>query len=205
MTGVAGDAEKPAVEQKEPRLAGFARFFKSYMSISAVVAASVPVPVAVLRLIPVYAQQRGFLSVYASLFCFLLVAFAFSMRHALAAQIFYRGTLRKTLAMLPAASIAICMGCIAGYHWTLEHSLATWAARGVTASSEAILSKADLTEIPGALPLTLYYLGIFVFAEAAFVLMAMREYLQDLLQLGERQLIASAARRPRRKESPGMK
>jgi hypothetical protein len=45
-------------------------------------------------------------------------------------------------------------------------------------------------DIPGALGLVACYLGIFVAAEAAFVLMAIKEYLQDLLGLTDRELIA---------------
>ena len=180
-------------EEKGLRIAGFARFFKSYMSVSTIVAASVPIPVAAMKLIPVYAAQRGFLTVYSSLFCFLLVAFVFSVRHGLGAQIFFRGGMRITISMLPAVAIVLCVACIAAYHWTLQQSLAVWSARGVVLPSEQILNKADLMEIPDALQLTLYYLGIFIFAELAFVLMAMREYLQDLLHLGERELIIESA------------
>jgi len=172
------------------RFANFARFFKNYMSVSAIVAASVPIPVASLKLIPAYAQQRGFLTVYSSLLCFLLVAFAFSVRHGLGRRIFFSGKLRGLIAWLPAMAIVCCVGCIAGYHWTLQRSLETWVARGVTSTSEQILSSVvDLREIPNSLPLAIYYLGIFVFAEVAFVMMAMREYLQEELHLDERALI----------------
>jgi len=180
-------------EGKSLRIAGFARFFKSYMSVSAIVAAAVPIPVASLKLIPTYAAQRGYLSVYSSLFCFLLVAFVFSIRHGLGRRIFYTGKLRGSIAVLPALAIVLCVGCIAGYHLTLQHSLETWSARGVAVPSAEILSKADLMEIPDALPLTMYYLGIFIFAETAFVLMALREYLQDLLHLEDKDLIAPEA------------
>ena len=39
------------------------------------------------------------------------------------------------------------------------------------------------------LPLAACYMGFFLCAEAAFVLMAIREYLQDLLHLGDRELV----------------
>jgi hypothetical protein len=180
------------------RFANFARFFKNYMSVSAIVAASVPIPVASLKLIPAYAQQRGFLTVYSSLLCFLLVAFAFSVRHGLGQRIFFSGKLRGLIASLPAMAIVCCVGCIAAYHWTLQRSLETWVARGVTSTSEQILAGADLREIPNSLPLTIYYLGIFVFAEVAFVMMAMREYLQEQLHLEERALIEPGRRTVRR-------
>ena len=193
-------ADKPASSQTEngQRFASFARFFRNYMSVSAIVAASVPIPVASLKLIPAYAQQRGFLTVYSSLLCFLLVAFAFSIRHGLGQRIFFSGKLRGLIASLPAMAIVCCVGCIAGYHWTLQRSLEIWVARGITSTSEQILSSVDLREIPIALPLTIYYLGIFVFAEVAFVMMAMREYLQEELHLEERALIEPAKKTVRR-------
>jgi hypothetical protein len=159
------------------------------MSASAIVAASIPIPVASLKLIPMYAQQRGFLTVYSSLLCFLLVAFVFSVRHGLGRQIFYTSGVRATIAMAPAFSILLCIGCIAAYHWSLQQSLDAWTARGVLDSSDEILRKADLRDISGALPLSLSYLGIFLFAELAFVMMAMREYLQQLLHLEDTALI----------------
>jgi hypothetical protein len=185
------------------RLEGFARFFKGYMSVSAIVAASVPIPVASLKLIPAYAQQRGFLTVYSSLLCFLLVAFVFSIRHGIGARIFYsgKGGLRGLIAALPAVAIVCCIACIGQYHWTLQKSLETWMMRGVTATSEQILSGADLREIPYSLPLTIEYLGIFVFAELAFVVMAMREYLQEELHLEERALIEPKKRRMRPRQT----
>ena len=201
------EAAKSDVSEKSEaagqRLESFARFFKGYMSVSAIVAASVPIPVASLKLIPAYAQQRGFLTVYSSLLCFLLVAFVFSIRHGIGARIFFSGKLRGLIAALPALAIVCCIGCIGEYHWTLQKSLETWVARGVTATSEQILSGADLREIPYSLPLTIEYLGIFVFAEAAFVMMAMREYLQDELHLEERALMEPEKKRRRRQSEAG--
>ena len=46
-----------------------------------------------------------------------------------------------------------------------------------------------LETIPWSMWLTVYYLGIFAFAEAAFVLMALKEYLIDLLHLSDAFLI----------------
>ena len=57
-----------------------------------------------------------------------------------------------------------------------------------------LLDKVDVTEIPYAIELAACYLGIFIFAELAFVLMAIREYLQDLLHLDEVALLRGKAR-----------
>ena len=71
------DDAKTTASANTTRLEVFANFFKGYMSVSTIVAASIPIPVASWKLIPIYSQQRGFLTVYASLFCFLLLAFVF--------------------------------------------------------------------------------------------------------------------------------
>lgn len=171
------------------RIEAFAGFFKRYMSVSSILAAAVPIPVAALKLIPTYAQQRGFLSVYASLICFLLVAFLFSMRHQLAGVMFGRKRGAWLMIALPAVFILLTLGCIAGYHAVLERSLQQWRELGVVANSTELLDRADYLEIPNSLSLSAYYLGIFVFAEIAFVLMALREYLQDALKLDEVDLL----------------
>lgn len=172
------------------------------MSVSAIVAASIPIPVAALRLIPTYAQQRGFLSVYASLFCFLLVAFVFSIRHALATRLFAGGPRAALLTALPGVFILLTMGCIFGYHATLNRSLQSWHELGVVAPSSELLDKADYLEIPDSLTLASYYLGIFLFAELAFVLMAMREYLQDSLNLDEDALLQGRTIHRRKRPGP---
>lgn len=174
------------------------------MSVSAIIAAAVPIPVAALKLIPTYAQQRGFLSVYASLFCFLLVAFVFSIRHALATRLFAGGARAALLTALPGLFILLTLGCIFGYHATLNRSLQSWHELGVVAPSSELLDKADYLEIPDSLTLAAYYLGIFLFAELAFVLMAMREYLQDSLNLDEDALLHGHAHRRKHPTPPAL-
>jgi hypothetical protein len=51
------------------------------------------------------------------------------------------------------------------------------------------MKKIPSTEIPYGLWLAVSYLGIFIFAETAFVLMAIREYLQDVLHINEIDLL----------------
>ena len=60
---------------------------------------------------------------------------------------------------------------------------------GIIASTSDLLAKVDANEIPHGLALCGFYLGIFLSAEAAFVLMAIREYLQDVLRINERELL----------------
>ena len=101
----------------------FANFFKGYMSVSTIVAAAIPIPITSWKLIPIYSQQRGFLTVYSSLFCFLLLAFVFSIRHRLAGPMFFRGWVGGLVAALPAVFIVLTLGCIVTYHGLLQQSI----------------------------------------------------------------------------------
>src|SRR5271169_2305594 len=77
-------------EPHEPvRFAAFAQFFKAYMGTASIVTASLPIPVAAFHLIPTYAAQEKFLSTYTSLFCFLMLAYLFYIRHALGRAMFF--------------------------------------------------------------------------------------------------------------------
>ena len=198
-------SQHSTASQPEPRrIQAFARFFKQYMSVSSIIAASLPIPVTALKFIPTYAAQTRFLSVYASLSCFLLLAFIFYSRHALARWMFYSGkrkwASRVFVDLLPLLMILACGCSIAAYHWLLQNSLQEamldWVRRGVAiGATEAVLQKTDYMEIPGSTGLVASYLAIFLTAEAAFVLMAIREYLQDLLGLTEAQLVTGQAKR----------
>jgi hypothetical protein len=170
------------------------------MSASTVIAASLPIPVTALKFIPTYGAHTRFLSVYTSLSCFLLLAFIFYSRHSLARWMFYSAGKRKRTSrvfveLLPLLMIVACGCCIGCYHWLLQHSvqeaMTNWVRRGVAiGSTEQVLQMTDYMEIPYSIGLAICYLGIFLCAEAAFVLMAIKEYLQDLLGLTETHLTA---------------
>ena len=188
-----------SVRREPRRIQAFARFFKQYMSVSTIVAASLPIPVTALQFIPTYAAHTKFLSVYTSLSCFLLLGFIFYSRHALARWMFRPGRQRRRFGLfidlLPLYMILACASSIAAYHWLLQNSvqdaMADWVRRGAAiGSTEAVLQKTDPMDIPNSTALVVCYLGIFLSAEAAFVLMAIKEYLQDLLGLTEAQLVS---------------
>ena len=189
-----------AVPREPRRIQAFARFFKQYMSVSTVIAASLPIPVTALQFVPTYAAHTKFLSVYTSLSCFLLLGFIFYSRHTLARWMFRPAGRRSRgfglfVGLLPLFMILACACCIGAYHWLLQNSvqeaMADWVRRGAAiGSTEAVLQKTDSMDIPYSTALVVCYLGIFLSAEAAFVLMAIKEYLQDLLGLTETQLIA---------------
>jgi len=194
-------SETTAAIQLEPRrVKAFAQFFKHYMSASTVIAASLPIPVTSLRFIPTYGAQTKFLSVYASMSCFLLLGFIFYSRHTLARWMFHPAGKRKWslgvfIDLLPLFMVVACGCCIVAYHWLLQSSIqeamADWVRRGAAiGSTEDVLRQTDYMDIPYSIGLVVCYLGIFLSAEAAFVLMAIKEYLQDLMGLTEAQLVA---------------
>jgi hypothetical protein len=127
--------------------------------------------------------------VYSSLFCYLLLAFVFSIRHWLARRMVGRGFGQIVVAVLPLALILGSLGCICEYHNLLQQSTELVRSLGVDATTSELLEKMDATEIPLGLPLAACYMGFFLCAEPAFVVMAIREYLQDLLHLDDRELV----------------
>ena len=86
--------------------------------------------------------------------------------------------------------ILLTLACIVTYHALIQASIGQLRELGFgKVSMKDLLDQIDATQIPYAVELSACYLGIFVFAELAFVLMAMREYLQDLLHLDEVELL----------------
>ncbi len=211
------------------RVKAFARFFKSYMSVSSLVVASLPIPVTSFGLIPTFSAQTKLLSVYASLFCFLILGFIFYGRHRLARWMFpeyfdrdqldyvlrtafpattpgeiaerVRGEKRKhrrrarrrtAITVLPLVLIAASLVSVFQYNDVLILNVREIAvARGSRAddTSKTILQQTDLNGIKYSSRLMILYLAIFLTAEAAFVIMAIKEYLQDLVGLTEMDLI----------------
>lgn len=114
------------------------------------------------------------------------------------------------IGLLPLILIAASIFCVFSYHVLLAESvkLIKVGAEGVVrgksvqelvvqhqlkgAPAEIILSKADQDTIPFASELMVYYLAIFLTAEASFILMAIKEYLQDLVGLTEMDLIGGS-------------
>lgn len=178
------------------RIRKFGKFFTGYMGTASLVTAALPIPVAKLHLIPTYASQSKFLNTYASLLCFLVFAYIFYSRHSLAGSMFHRSeqhvNARMWIKLLPLVCIGCAIACVILYHVELDASLAIIAAHGVLQPTQVLLANVDYREIPLSETLIALYLGMFVFAESAFVLMAMREYLQEILGLEENQLIAGA-------------
>jgi len=225
---------EPSIEPT--RIRNFANFFKSYMSVSALVTAALPIPVASFQLIPTFSDQTKIFSVYTSLFCFLLLGYIFYMRHNLARAFFsreiaarrkrvlannpvdddtfYKPTFPSTLLnILPLLLIACSLNCAIIYHGVIATDVAAirteirsdttnkaMSALGIDTNlhkksdfinSKTILENVEISNVPhlsSVAPMILY-LGMFVLAEAAFILMAIKEYLQDLLGFTEKEII----------------
>ena len=117
---------EPAKNQApEPsRVRQFLTFFKNYMSLSSLVVAALPIPVTMLGFIPTYAAQTKLLSVYTSLFCFLLLGFVFYSRRSLANHFFPRGDSRpiKGFRAGPLPFILLSVGLLFTYQYLLQQS-----------------------------------------------------------------------------------
>jgi hypothetical protein len=183
------------------RLGGFAAYFKRYMGASAVVTAALPIPVAAFRLVPAYAEQRAFLGVYTSLFAFLVLAFLFYSRERIARGMFRKAPdgfrPRAAFTWLPLLLICASLLCVFYYHGVLgvsiEDSHTAFQSAGIELNAKEVLEKVAASDIPMGTLLIVLYLCIFLFAEAAFVLMALKEYLQDQLGISEHDLLSGRA------------
>lgn len=233
--------DQPPIDPK--RVRAFATFFKGYMSVSSLVVASLPVPVTSLGLIPTFSAQTKLLSVYASLFCFLILGFIFYSRHQLARLMFpehfpqdklavafeaafqedpsteepkakMRTSARRSIrermwrrfiVVLPLLFIAASLVSIFQYNDVLVLNVREIAQRPAFAAQrpefKSILEKTDLNEIQYSSRLMILYLAIFLTAEAAFVMMAIKEYLQDIIGLSEMELMRGY-RDPKAPEQP---
>jgi Big-like domain-containing protein len=174
------------------------------MGISSIVTAALPIPITLARFIPIYSFQTKFFSVFTSLFCFLLLAYIFYRRHALAPVLFphlrqhtqklYKRAAQGTVSRLPALLILGCLASVVGYVTTLMLSVKFLL--DVENSFEPftdVLQLADQAVVPIQFQILLFvfYLGIFLCAMGAFVLMAIKEFLQDTLGITERDLLTS--------------
>jgi hypothetical protein len=182
------------------RVKAFARYFKNYMGLSSFVTAALPIPVASLGLIPTFHAQTKLLSTYASLFCFLILGFVFYTRHPLARVFFPQVKVtrpdqetkispRVSVATMPLGLILLALMFVFFYHQTLNSSLNTLRSHGVGPTESQLLENIELSKIPGSSTLIIFYVAFFLSAELAFVLMAVKEYLQDLLGLSDVDLI----------------
>lgn len=79
------------------------------------------------------------------------------------------------------------------YHSLLQSSIAdatfNFRIQGVNLDWQSVLAETPYEGIKWGVPLMACYLGTFVAAESAFAMMAIREYLQDILGMEDRRML----------------
>jgi hypothetical protein len=170
---------------------------RNFTGLWCILLAAVPVAATEFGLIPIYESQRRMLPACASFFCFLGFVYIFSLRHALARAIFGARVLRPnshsphvrhriSINHLPACLILASLGAAATYLFAFESG------RGLPTFPALPRSSAD------AVMLAVSFVAMFLLAEAAFAIMAVREYLQDVLGLSDAAVITDVLRQVER-------
>jgi hypothetical protein len=185
------------------RIKGFVKYFNSY--IASIFVAAIPAPLSQWKLMPIMDEQRGLLSIAAPIFCFLTLAYLFFIRDALAGPMFPRHARRGRLVAIlnPPPALAYMLTafwqrmwglvpliCICGsfYCACVYYFNYYWFSKFVAElATEGKVIEGGSIDFIARLPL--YYILAFVLAEAAFVWMALKEYIQDVLGLSDRDLI----------------
>ena len=174
-----------AQESQENRLLTFANVFKGYMGVMPIVTAALAPVLTALNVIPAYESQRKPLAAMAGILGFLLLAWVFYVRRTIALGSIKPGY-RTFFNLCPLILVLASVFCYVSYTNTLDTSLSqiSQANSGVTRVI-ALGTWSESNGVPASLRLQLLYLGMFLFAEAAFVLMALREYSIDVLHISE--------------------
>jgi hypothetical protein len=174
-----------AQQAQENRLLAFANVFKGYMGVMPIVTAALAPLLTAINVIPTYETQRKPLATMAGMLGFLLLSWVFYVRRTIALGSITRG-FRWFYNICPLLLILGSVACYVTYANTLDTSLAALQSANPTVPRAHILSTWGLDQtIPHSVPLQLLYLGMFLCAEAAFVMMALREYAIDVLRISE--------------------
>jgi hypothetical protein len=180
------------------RLRVFAGAFKGYMGVMPLVAAALAPLLTFLKAIPTYESQRTTLATLSGVLGFLTLAWLFYVRRTIALGSLVKG-FRFLLNIIPFLLIVGTIASFIGYFQILGESTGTalqlavksqWSYVEKDQPSEFktesdILRHWDDRPIPHATLLELLYLGIFLSAESAFVMMALREYINDTRSVSE--------------------
>jgi hypothetical protein len=108
-----------------------------------------------------------------------------------APRTFARGLSRTFVPYLPFALIVASIYCSLMYHETLIAAV-HYVRLGTGHDVGEILEKTPFDQIPYSTRLSVYYMGIFITAESAFILMAIKEYLQDVVGLTDFLILTGA-------------
>ena len=111
---------------------------------------------------------------------------------------------RMFVPILPFLLILGALYCSLKYHALLAEAV-TYLRQDLpeALSTEAILEGTPFDQIPFSTQLALHYIGIFITAESAFIVMAIKEYLQDLIGLSDLTIITGEPE-PGVEPSPGV-
>lgn len=166
-------------KSQENRLRIFANVFKSYMGVMPLVTAALAPLLTAMGAIPMYRALREPLATLSGILGFLLVAWVFYVRRTIALGSITRGP-RAIINLLPVLLIAGSIWCYIDYGRMLDTSITEVIKSRPTTetnSSRSYVLKTWGSDnlIPSGGTLQLLYLGIFLLAESAFVLMAIRE------------------------------
>jgi hypothetical protein len=170
---------------QENRLSIFANVFKSYMGIMPVVTAALAPLLTALNVLPTYESQRKPLATIAGVLGFLLLAWIFYVRRTIALGSIKRG-FRWLFNLLPLVLIFGSVGCYIAYANVLEASIDMISKLNPAITrAQALGSASQNMAIPDSVELQLLYLGMFLCAEGAFVMMALRDYCNDVRHISE--------------------
>jgi hypothetical protein len=190
----------PALEPK--RFVTFVKYFNNYLA--ALTVALIPIPLANWSWLPIFGAQRHILSVITPVFCFLTFGLLFYYRHLIGRVMFpmarsvkignaailyvfraFRGLWMSVILSAPLILVASSFLCAAQYYACFEELM-----RGL---KDSYVDQLALADIKNGGWLICYFVLAFIFAEAAFVWMALKEYIQDILGITDLQLLAPAA------------
>jgi hypothetical protein len=180
------------------RLQVFAGAFKGYMGVMPLVTAALAPLLTFLKAIPTYESQRTTLATLSGILGFLILAWLFYVRRTIALGSLVRG-FRFLINMIPFLLIVGTVASFIGYFQIL--GVSTGAALELAAKNQwtyvekdkasefktgsDVLRHWDDRPIPHSASIQLLYLAIFLCAECAFVLMALREYINDIRHVSE--------------------
>jgi hypothetical protein len=174
-----------AKESQQNRLLAFANVFKGYMGVMPIVTATLAPLMTAMNVFPVYESQRKPLAAITGVLGFLLLAWLFYVRRTLALGSITHG-FRWIINLCPLLLIAGSIVCYVSYANELDNSLISITQKNSSLSRTAVIRTwGQDNAVPGSTQLQLLYLGMFLCAEGAFVMMALREYANDVRQISE--------------------
>jgi hypothetical protein len=196
---------------QDNRMRKFAGFFKSYVGVMPLVVAAVAPLLTLLRAIPVFETERTTLATFSGLLGFLMVAWVFYARSILVPTMMpvkavpvpedrvaevVAARKQRLADLVPLFLIALSVASYVSYLWLLDSTINSRIKSGPNPISvkDVLQRMGTYYAIPNDGYLQVCYLGIFLFSEAAFVVMALREYAYGVLQISEASVLRDMGR-----------